>query len=127
MPTGPSSALARWNPRNTTDRARIADALQDLVDKAAARHQRFQAVVYYEHEGAKYPVELGRKGGYDASRILESLAKLHEDGGDFIDWLHTQCLDRPSPRTAVPGNSPTAEAIARGRIVQVNFDTWGGQ
>ncbi len=124
LPNGQRAALARWNPRNAGDRDRVADALADLVRHAAARGDRFQAVVQYEFDGQKYPVELGRKGGYNAGNILSALAKLEDDGGNFIDWLHTQCLDRPAPRTAVPGGSPTAEAVARGRMVEVKFDTW---
>ncbi len=59
LPNGQRAALARWNPRNAGDRDRVADALADLVRHAAARGDRFQAVVQYEFDGQKYPVELG--------------------------------------------------------------------
>ncbi len=128
LPHGRSTATARWAPRNRDARNLAADKLLDIARGAAARGDRWQAVVWYEVNDArgrrKVKANLGGKAGYLGDNILSAVESQIADGGSFIDWLDSQCQRRAIPTTNENTGSAGSADIAAGTIVSVDIDTW---
>ena len=129
LANGQYSASVRWPRRNIDARDQAVDMVRDIVGEAEQRHDRWQAVVWFEVKDDddfthKFHAKLGSKGGYSSGNVLGALGEYEERGEDILDWLKVQCSQRGVEVSNTDTGSIGSRDVQRGTIIGIDMDAW---